>query len=143
MKAAPVIRALEDWPEARQTLAHTGQHYDENLSDVFFSQLGLPKPDMNLEVGSGWCDLRKSMFGIVASFMPSSAFALRRNCSDILSSAQAARVCSLRIFSAAYLPQFLHGFIEHPLARKLTSCSNSALKTSGQFRLGKTHARRN
>jgi len=52
MKAAPVMRALEKWPEARQTLVHTGQHYDKNLSDVFFSQLGMPQPDVNLEVGS-------------------------------------------------------------------------------------------
>ncbi|HWY54438.1 MAG TPA: UDP-N-acetylglucosamine 2-epimerase (non-hydrolyzing) [Terriglobales bacterium] len=53
MKAAPVMRALEKWPEVRQTLIHTGQHYDRNLSDVFFSQLNIPQPDVNLEVGSG------------------------------------------------------------------------------------------
>lgn len=53
MKAAPVMRALEKWTEARQTLVHTGQHYDKNLSDVFISQLGMRAPDVNLEVGSG------------------------------------------------------------------------------------------
>src|SRR5580692_5317658 len=53
VKAAPVIRALETWPDARQTLVHTGQHYDSNLSDIFFSQLNMPAPDVNLEVGSG------------------------------------------------------------------------------------------
>jgi UDP-N-acetylglucosamine 2-epimerase (non-hydrolysing) len=53
MKAAPVIRALEKWPEARRTVVHTGQHYDKNLSDIFFSQLNIPEPDVNLEVGSG------------------------------------------------------------------------------------------
>jgi UDP-N-acetylglucosamine 2-epimerase (non-hydrolysing) len=53
MKAAPVMRALGKWPAARQTLVHTGQHYDANLSDVFFSQLNMPEPDVNLEVGSG------------------------------------------------------------------------------------------
>jgi UDP-N-acetylglucosamine 2-epimerase (non-hydrolysing) len=37
----------------RQTLVHTGQHYDKNLSDVFFSQLEIPQPDVNLGVGSG------------------------------------------------------------------------------------------
>ena len=53
VKAAPVMRALETWPDARQTLVHTGQHYDWNLSDIFFSQLNMPAPDVNLEVGSG------------------------------------------------------------------------------------------
>ena len=52
MKAAPVLRALE----ARGIdvlLVHTGQHYDAEMSDVFLEQLGLPKPDVFLGVGSG------------------------------------------------------------------------------------------
>jgi len=53
MKAAPVCRALCARPGTRQTLVHTGQHYDNNMSDVFFSQLSMPAPDVNLEVGSG------------------------------------------------------------------------------------------
>lgn len=53
MKAAPVVRALQQRSNVRQTLVHTGQHYDANMSGVFFEQLGIPKPDVNLEVGSG------------------------------------------------------------------------------------------
>ena len=53
MKAAPVIRALEQRASVKQTLVHTGQHYDANMSGVFFAQLGIPEPDVNLEVGSG------------------------------------------------------------------------------------------
>jgi len=53
MKAAPVLRALGNLSGVRQTLVHTGQHYDANMSDVFFSQLEMPAPDVNLEVGSG------------------------------------------------------------------------------------------
>ncbi|HEX4829646.1 MAG TPA: UDP-N-acetylglucosamine 2-epimerase (non-hydrolyzing) [Trebonia sp.] len=52
VKAAPVIRALAGLG-AEQRVVHTGQHYDERMSDVFFVQLGLPKPDVNLGVGSG------------------------------------------------------------------------------------------
>jgi UDP-N-acetylglucosamine 2-epimerase (non-hydrolysing) len=52
MKAAPVIRALGD-KGSRQTLVHTGQHYDINMSEVFFEQLGLPRGETNLEVGPG------------------------------------------------------------------------------------------
>jgi UDP-N-acetylglucosamine 2-epimerase (non-hydrolysing) len=53
MKAAPVMRALRGQTTIEQTLVHTGQHYDKNLADVFFEQLGLPAPDWNLCVGSG------------------------------------------------------------------------------------------
>lgn len=53
MKAAPVLAALQRKPNVRQLLVHTGQHYDASMSDVFFQQLGMPHPDVNLEVGSG------------------------------------------------------------------------------------------
>ena len=51
-KAAPVIKALAEF-DVRQVLVHTGQHYDPVMSEVFFQQLGLPEPDVNLGVGSG------------------------------------------------------------------------------------------
>jgi UDP-N-acetylglucosamine 2-epimerase (non-hydrolysing) len=53
MKVAPVMRALHGRSHVHQSLVHTGQHYDTNMSDVFFSQLDIPAPDVNLEVGSG------------------------------------------------------------------------------------------
>ena len=52
MKLAPVHRALRD-RAIPQAVVHTGQHYDAAMSQVFFDQLGLPAPDVNLEVGSG------------------------------------------------------------------------------------------
>ena len=53
MKVAPVLAALRARRNMDQTLVHTGQHYDANMSDIFFQQLGIPSPDVNLEVGSG------------------------------------------------------------------------------------------
>ena len=53
MKVAPVLNALKGRENVVQTLVHTGQHYDVNMSDVFFQQLGIPVPDVNLAVGSG------------------------------------------------------------------------------------------
>lgn len=57
MKIAPIIEAIEKAQEADVNISfrliHTGQHYDKNMSDNFFEQLGIPQPDVNLEVGSG------------------------------------------------------------------------------------------
>ncbi|MBS3941897.1 MAG: UDP-N-acetylglucosamine 2-epimerase (non-hydrolyzing) [Actinobacteria bacterium] len=52
MKMAPVFDALAALDQP-QLLIHTGQHYDEKMSDIFFRELGIPEPDVNLGVGSG------------------------------------------------------------------------------------------
>lgn len=52
-KIAPLIREMQRHPEIEPLLVHTGQHYDENLSDIFFRQMGIPAPHINLGVGSG------------------------------------------------------------------------------------------
>ncbi len=53
MKIAPIMSAFEASAGFRQTLVHTGQHYDEAMSRVFFEELGIPRPDVDLGVGSG------------------------------------------------------------------------------------------
>lgn len=53
VKIAPLMREMRGHASIQPILVHTGQHYDEKLSDVFFRQMGIPAPDFNLEVGSG------------------------------------------------------------------------------------------
>ena len=53
MKVAPLFHALHAQPWCEPVIVHTGQHYDFNMSDAFFRDLGLPEPDINLEIGSG------------------------------------------------------------------------------------------
>ena len=52
MKMAPLARALAADGTFKLRLIHTGQHYDEQMSDIFLRELGLPAPDFNLGVGS-------------------------------------------------------------------------------------------
>jgi UDP-N-acetylglucosamine 2-epimerase (non-hydrolysing) len=58
MKIAPIIRSIDDFNKKKKIvihyrLVHTGQHYDDKLSKIFFEELGLPEPDVNLGAGSG------------------------------------------------------------------------------------------
>jgi UDP-GlcNAc3NAcA epimerase len=53
IKAAVVTRELAGRTDVREVLVHTGQHYDDSMSRIFFEQLGLPEPDFNLGIGSG------------------------------------------------------------------------------------------
>jgi len=53
MKIAPLMEEYKHHSNIEPVLVHTGQHYDEKMSDLFFRQLGIPEPAVNLEVGSG------------------------------------------------------------------------------------------
>src|SRR5687767_2820260 len=53
MKIAPILAAASREPGLECRLVHTGQHYDERMSKLFFEELGLPEPDVYLGVGSG------------------------------------------------------------------------------------------
>ena len=53
IKIAPLMREMGKHPQIQPILVHTGQHYDEQLSDIFFRQLGISEPDVDLQVGSG------------------------------------------------------------------------------------------
>ena len=53
MKISPLIEEMDKYQDIEQILVHTGQHYDTNMSKLFFEELGIPKPDIYLGVGSG------------------------------------------------------------------------------------------
>ncbi|KJY95015.1 non-hydrolyzing UDP-N-acetylglucosamine 2-epimerase [Pseudoalteromonas ruthenica] len=53
VKAAVVSKALREIPGIKEIIVHTGQHFDENMSDIFFTQMEIPKPDYNLDINSG------------------------------------------------------------------------------------------
>jgi UDP-N-acetylglucosamine 2-epimerase (non-hydrolysing) len=111
MKAAPVLRALKKLPETRQTLVHTGQHYDKNLSDVFFSQLNMPEPDVNLEVGSGshaWqtAEVMTRFEPVVLERKPDVVLVY----GDVNSTVAAALVCSKLLVRVAHVEAGLRSF---------------------------------
>ena len=53
MKIAPILNAMKSHENLHPVLIHTGQHYDKNLSDIFFEELGISRPDVSLGIGSG------------------------------------------------------------------------------------------
>lgn len=53
VKIAPLLKAMRSNSGINPVLVHTGQHYDEKLSGIFFEQMGIRRPDVNLDVGSG------------------------------------------------------------------------------------------
>jgi hypothetical protein len=98
MKAAPVMRALNDHRDVRQSLVHTGQHYDSNMSDVFFSQLDIPAPDVNLDVGSG--SHARQTAEIMSRHRTSFVGAQARHCPS-LRGCEFNRGCGLGVFRTA------------------------------------------
>jgi UDP-GlcNAc3NAcA epimerase len=53
VKAATITRAIDQTPDVQEVMIHTGQHFDANMSDIFFDELGIPKPAYSLDVHGG------------------------------------------------------------------------------------------
>jgi UDP-N-acetylglucosamine 2-epimerase (non-hydrolysing) len=111
MKVAPVLSALRQYPRIRQSLIHTGQHYDTNMSDVFFQQLEIPAPDINMGVGSG--SHARQTADIMAGFEP---IVLERKpdvvlvYGDVNSTVAAALVCSKLQIKVGHVEAGLRSF---------------------------------
>jgi UDP-N-acetylglucosamine 2-epimerase (non-hydrolysing) len=111
MKAAPVMRALSNRRDVRQSLVHTGQHYDSNMSDVFFSQLDIPAPDVNLEVGSGsharqTAEIMSRIEPVLLERKPDTVLVY----GDVNSTVAAALVCSKLLIRIAHIEAGLRSF---------------------------------
>lgn len=110
VKAAPVLRAIRE-RGMRQTLVHTGQHYDRNMSDVFFSQLEIPEPDVNLEVGSGshalqTAEIMRRFEAVVIERKPDLVLVY----GDVNSTVAAALVCSKLLVRVGHVEAGLRSF---------------------------------
>jgi UDP-N-acetylglucosamine 2-epimerase (non-hydrolysing) len=111
MKAAPVLRALSEHSKVKQTLVHTGQHYDANMSEVFFQQLGIPAPAVNLEVGSGshaqqTAEVMSRLEPVVLSYAPDVVLVY----GDVNSTLAAALVCSKLLIRVGHVEAGLRSF---------------------------------
>jgi UDP-N-acetylglucosamine 2-epimerase (non-hydrolysing) len=111
MKVAPVHRALSQHPGVRQSLIHTGQHYDANMSDVFFRELDMPAPDVNLEVGSGsqavqTAEVMKRFEPVVHERRPDWVLVY----GDVNSTVAAALVCAKLLVRVAHVEAGLRSF---------------------------------
>jgi UDP-N-acetylglucosamine 2-epimerase (non-hydrolysing) len=110
MKAAPVVDALAR-RSVSQYLVHTGQHYDRALSEVFFEELGLPRPDVDLGVGSGThadqtAALLRGLEPVIAERRPSMVVVY----GDVNSTLAAALVCSKLHVRFAHVEAGLRSF---------------------------------
>lgn len=111
MKVAPVIEAIRAHKGITQVLVHTGQHYDENMSQIFFQELGLPEPDINLEVGSGSHAVQTAQImvrfeNIVSEHRPDIVLVY----GDVNSTAAAALVCSKTGITLGHVEAGLRSF---------------------------------
>ncbi len=111
MKVAPVMAALGKKNGIRQVLLHTGQHYDANMSEIFFRQLGLPNPDINLEVGSGsHATQTAQIMTKIEAFLCEKKPDLVLVYGDVNSTVAAALVCAKLLIPVAHVEAGLRSF---------------------------------
>lgn len=111
MKAAAVLKALQTHAGVQQIIVHTGQHYDYNMSDVFFEQLRMPAPDVNLQVGSGsraqqTAEIISRFEGVALQHQPDAVIVY----GDVNSTLATALVCSKLGIKLAHVEAGLRSF---------------------------------
>src|ERR1041385_1471073 len=111
MKAGPVIRALTCYDGVRQTLVHTGQHYDPKMSAVFFTDLEILEPDINLAVGSGThaqqtAQIMSKLEPVLLEYLPDLVLVY----GDVNSTVAAALVCVKLLIPVGHVEAGLRSF---------------------------------
>jgi UDP-N-acetylglucosamine 2-epimerase (non-hydrolysing) len=111
MKLAPVYRAIASRRSFVQKIVHTGQHYDAEMSEVFFQQLGIPEPDENLSVGSGThtrqtAEIMIRLEGALGRMLPDAVIVY----GDVNSTVAAALVCARLKLPVAHVEAGLRSF---------------------------------
>ncbi len=134
MKIAPLERELKRRPEIEKFIVHTGQHYDKDMSDVFFEQLGLPKPERSLGVGSGG---HGAMTGRIMIGFEKACLEIKPDLvivvGDVNSTIAASLVARKLFIPVAHVESGLRSFDEtmpEELNRRLTDCLSNLLFVS-------------
>src|SRR5581483_2858501 len=136
MKMAPIAEELKKFPEVQHCLVHSGQHYDELLSGNFFTELNLPKPDVNLQVGSGshavqTAEVMKRLEPVLLDFKPDMVLVV----GDVNSTIATALTASKLGIPVAHIEAGLRSFdmtMPEEINRKLTDAISDLLFASEQ-----------
>jgi UDP-N-acetylglucosamine 2-epimerase (non-hydrolysing) len=134
MKVAPLAREFRNYDRIDHSIIHTGQHYDKEMSDVFFDQLGLPKPAKDLGVGSGG---HGEMTGKIMIEFEKVCLELKPDMvivvGDVNSTIAASLVARKLFIPVAHVEAGLRSFDEsmpEELNRRLTDCLSNLLFVS-------------
>ena len=134
MKIAPIVEELNKFPDIEHCLVHSGQHYDDLLSGNFFADLNLPKPDMNLQAGSGshavqTAEIMKGIEPILRDYNPQMVLVV----GDVNSTIAAARTAVKLGIKVAHIEAGLRSFdmtMPEEINRKLTDAISTLLLVS-------------
>ena len=136
MKIAPIVEELKKHPGIEHCLVHSGQHYDELLSGNFFADLGLPRPDVNLEAGSGshamqTAEIMKRIEPVLVDYKPQMVLVV----GDVNSTLAAALTAVKLGIGVAHIEAGLRSFdmtMPEEINRKLTDAVSSLLFVTEQ-----------
>src|SRR5271155_3584987 len=136
MKIAPIVEELNKFPDVEHCLVHSGQHYDELLSGSFFTDLGLPTPDVNLQAGSGshavqTAEIMKRLEPVLLDYRPQMDLVV----GDVNSTIAAALTAAKLGIGVAHIEAGLSSFdmsMPEEINRKLTDAVSSLIFVTEQ-----------